>query len=131
MHVTRVAVGHSRLVYVIVADKRFQYGKARSKVAYIGTTQNGVSRVAQSAACWTDYVLGHRGVKAFEVRIVFCERRQNVKTWLKLEHALLIMFREVYGQVPTCNTQGKRMRETDEFRYFARTRIRRILEDLA
>jgi hypothetical protein len=100
MTVTRVVVGEEKLVYVIVADKKMEYSTGRSRVVYIGTTKNGVARVAQSAANWTDKVLGQRGVEAFEVRIVTCRPRQRVKSWIKLERALLLAFRERYGEVP-------------------------------
>jgi len=65
MRVTRVAVGNAKLVYVIVADKRLTYPEGRSKIAYVGTTKNGVSRVAQSAAFRTDQSLNRRGVQSF------------------------------------------------------------------
>jgi hypothetical protein len=55
--VTRVAARHVKLVYVIVADKRLKYPRGRSGIVYIGTTRNGFSRVAQSAADWTDFIL--------------------------------------------------------------------------
>lgn len=130
MTVTRVVVGEDKLVYVIVADKKIQYQKGRSRIVYIGTTKNGVTRVAQSAAQRTDAVLGLRGVESFEVRIVTCRPRQRVKTWIKLERALLLAFRERYGEVPSCNTQGKGISEADEFDYFTKSRLNRILEEL-
>jgi len=129
--VTRVAAGKDKLVYVIVADKKIDYPNGRTKVVYIGTTRNGVARVAQSAANWTDAVLSLHGVESFTVRIITCRPRQRVKTWIKLERALLLAFREHYGEVPKCNTQGKGISETDEFEYFTKSRLGRILEDLA
>lgn len=66
-----------------------------------------------------------------EVRIITCGTRQNVKTWVKLERALLLVFRQKYGDIPKCNTMGTKIRESDEFRYFTRARIRSILESLA
>lgn len=131
MNVTRVSVRHDKLVYVIVADKKFQYPRGRSRVAYIGTTKNGVSRVAQSAAYRSDEILRKRGVQEFHVRIVACRPRQRVKTWRKLERALLIVFRETYGKVPLCNSYGRAMTLGDELEYFSRARLKRILEDLA
>ena len=43
---TRIAVGRRKLVYVLVADKTLRYASGKSRVVYIGTTQNGASRVA-------------------------------------------------------------------------------------
>ena len=131
MRVTRVSVRHDKLVYIIVADKKLQYPKGRSKVAYIGTTKNGVSRVAESAAYRTSKILKLRGVEEFCVRIVACRPRKHVKTWMQLERALLVTFRGMYGQVPICNSHGKSMSERSVFDYFARSRVRRVLEDLA
>jgi hypothetical protein len=63
--------------------------------------------------------------------VITCRPRQRVKTWVKLERALLLSFKELYGEVPKCNTQGKNIIEIDEFDYFRRDRLKRILEDLA
>jgi hypothetical protein len=128
--VTRVAAGKDKLVYVIVADKKIDYPQERTRVVYIGTTKNGVERVAQSAANKTDEVLSLHGVESFTVRIITCRPRQRVKTWIKLERALLLAFRERYGSVPKCNIQGKGISEKDEFDYFTKSRLNRILEDL-
>ena len=131
MEISRISIGNEKLVYVILADTKLNYPGGRSRVAYIGTTKNGISRVANSVAERAPVVLRLRGVESFEVRIVTCRPRQRVKTWLKLERALLLSFRELYGEVPRCNTHGKNIVERDEFRYFARSRLNRILEDLA
>jgi len=50
-----------------------------------------------------------------------------METWKKLERALLLTFRQEYGDVPKCNTQGKRMRWRDERNYFTEGRLRTIL----
>lgn len=131
MRVTRVAVGKAKLVYLIVADKKLSYPEGRSKIAYVGTTKNGVWRVAQSAAHRTYEILTRRGVQSFRVHVVTCRPRQNVKTWLKLERAFLLAFREMFGAVPVCNSHGKKIAERDEFDYFARARIGRVIEDLS
>jgi hypothetical protein len=44
---------------------------------------------------------------------------------------MLLMFREMYGEIPKCNTHGRNIKQVDEFRYFRKEGIRRILEDLA
>lgn len=129
--VERVPLDGQKLVYVLVQDKKHKYRKGRSRVVYIGTTKNGWGRVAQSAAAKADAILGGRGVRKFTARVVTCRSRQRVKTWLKLERALLIAFKAVYGEVPALNTQGRRIKELDEFRYFKRVRLQRVLDDLA
>ena len=129
---TRVSIGGEKLVYVLAADKRLEYETGKSRIAYIGTTRNGASRVASSVASRAYEILGIRGVRSFKARIVTCRPRQNVETWRLLERALLLEFRNQFGEVPWCNTHGKRMRERDEFtRYFRRSRIRDIVEDLS
>lgn len=106
--VNRISVGKLTLVYVLLADKKIQYKTGRSRVVYIGTTKNGIDRVAQSVATKAEEVLeGMWGVWELEARIVTCTPRQNVKSWHKLERAMLLTFREIFGQIPACNTQGK------------------------
>jgi hypothetical protein len=88
------------------------------------STKNGLdSRQA-------DEILGLRGVKSCRAYIITCRARQRVRTWLKLECALLIVFRELYGRVPECNSHGKGMKRKDEFEYFSYARVRRVIEEL-
>lgn len=128
---SRVVLGNLKLVYVLVTDKRLKYPTGKSRVAYIGTTKNGVARIAQSVATRSDSILKLVGVKTFRARVVTCRPRQKVKIWHKLERALLIAFRDAYGAVPVCNSKGKKMKETNEFALFARARINEVLADLA
>lgn len=39
LHATRISIGKLKLVYVLVADRRLQYPKRKSRIAYIGTTK--------------------------------------------------------------------------------------------
>jgi tagatose-1,6-bisphosphate aldolase non-catalytic subunit AgaZ/GatZ len=130
MEVTRVSIGKKRLVYVIVTKKPLKYKWGRSRIAYIGTTQKGLSRIAQSVAARAQEVLDLYGVREFWVRVVTCSPKPGVKTWVKLERAMILSFREKYGEVPKCNKQGKKIREKDEFKYFTRSRIKTILSRL-
>jgi len=131
MQVTRIAIGNKKLVYAILTPKPHRYPWGRSRVVYIGTTKNGVSRVAQSAASKSDDVLRRlRGVKDFYVRIITCTARKNVKSWKKLERALILVFRKEYGDIPYCNKQGTGYKWTDELDYFKETRLKAILESL-
>lgn len=131
MSATRVSIGRAKLVYLLITDKRLKYPSGKSRIAYIGTTKKGVSRLAQSVAARADDILALHGVQSFHVRVVTCRPRQRVKTWIKLERAMLIYFREMYGSVPRCNTHGVRMKRTDEFDYFSPKGVRTVLEDLA
>ena len=76
-------------------------------------------------------ILELRGVRSFTARIITCPPRRNVSTWLKLERALLLGFKEKFGEVPKCNSHGKRMKETDEFRYFRKKGVLRVVDDLS
>ena len=131
LRATRVTIGKKKLVYVLIADKRLRYERDKSRIAYIGTTKKGVARIAQSVATRAAKILNLNGVRTFHARVVTCNLRKNVKTWLKLERGLLICFRERFGEVPTCNTHGKKMKERDVFRYFAKGRVRNIINELS
>jgi len=85
MEVTREVRGKKKLVYIIVAKKPLKYHLGRSKIVYIGTTKNGMNRLAQSVAARAPAVLDIRGVREFLVRIMVCAPRSKVKTWEKLD----------------------------------------------
>lgn len=127
----RVALDHERLVYVICADRKLKYPNGYSQIAYIGTTKNGISRVASSAAYRSWDVLWSHGVQSLDVRIVTCRPRQGFKSWLKLERALILAFREKFGEPPMCNVQGRAMKLRDEFDRFSFERLNRILDTLS
>jgi hypothetical protein len=131
LRATRVTAGKMKLVYLLIADKRLNYKSGKSRIAYIGTTKKGVARIAQSAAARADDILSLRGVRTFHARIVTCNPRQNVKTWMKLERGLLLCFRQRFGEVPQCNSHGKRMKETDEFYYFAKKGVMNVIDELS
>ena len=130
LRVTRTAIQSDKLVYVLLGDKKVKYQDGRSRIFYIGTTKTGASRVAGSAANRATDILQHRGVKSLEAHIVTCKPRQRIKMWNKLERAMLLVFRDLFGEAPKCNSHGKKIKETDEFDYFARTRIEQIIRDL-
>ncbi|WP_454828836.1 hypothetical protein [Pseudoxanthomonas wuyuanensis] len=127
----RVILHNEKLVYVLIANKKFEYADGRSKIVYIGTTEKGGARIAQSVAARSRAILELRGVTEFEARTITCKPRQRVKMWYKLERALLLSFKEKFGEVPRCNIQGKNILEVDEFNYFSKPRLKRILEDLS
>jgi hypothetical protein len=128
---TRVSIGRSKLVYILIADKRLKYLQGKSRIAYIGTTKKGVGRVAGSVASRAEHILSLHGVNSFHARVVTCRPRRNVSTWIKLERALLLAFKERFGTVPECNSHGKQMKERDEFRYFHKHGVEGIIEELS
>lgn len=130
LHVTREAIRKKKVVYVILANKKLRYPYGKSRVAYIGTTKKGFGRIASSAASRAEKLLSLHGVNEFSVQVVSCQSRQSVQTWNKLERALLLGFRERFGEVPKANTQGKKIKEKDEFKYFTMSRIRHIIKEL-
>ena len=130
--VRRVALEHERLVYVICADRKLRYKNgAYSHIAYIGTTKKGIARVAGSAAFRAQEVLWSHGVQSFDVRLVTCRGRNGIRSWCRLERAMLIAFREMFGTVPLCNVQGSGFVEDREFVTFRRSRIDQIIRDLS
>jgi hypothetical protein len=131
LEVDRVSIGHLKLVYVICADRKVRYPEGRSRVVYICTTKNGIDRVAQSGAIRSDRVLNLHGINSFQVRIVTCTPRQHVKTWHKLERALILYFRDTYGAAPICNETGHNMAWRGERDLFAVKRLWDIIEDLS
>jgi hypothetical protein len=98
--ITRTALHASQLVYVASASKIVRYPWGKSRIAYIGTTKNGAYRIAGSAARKAPSLLTTYGIKHLEFFVVTCTAQQAVKTWRKLERALLIRFRELFGAVP-------------------------------
>jgi hypothetical protein len=128
LEVTRIGMGNQKLVYVLVANKRFSYPFAKSAIAYIGTTRKGFERVASSAAGRAEGIFSERpGIQTVTARIVTCAPRKHVASWKKLERALLQAFKHEYGAVPVFNSQGKGMRETDEYEYFSREAVRKCI----
>lgn len=125
--ITRAAVKSEKLVYVAVANRSLPYEYGRSRIAYIGTTRHGAHRMAASAANKAKEMLDLHGVKELCFFTVTCKSRQNVRSWAKLERALLLVFREKFGEIPECNTQGSRMKWTDELTYFTRQRLEAVI----
>ncbi len=126
--ITRDALGAQKLVYLAVANKPYKYPFGyRSPILYIGTTKAGARRIAQSAAARAERFLGRRGVSRVQFHIVSCTPLQRVKTWLKLERALLLAFKHTYGAVPLGNSSGKNSRWRDELDYFSEKRLVAVL----
>lgn len=127
----RLLIGNKKLVYVLVAPRPIRYSWGRSRILYIGTTKRGSSRVAHSVAARADHILQQHAIRSFDARIITCSPRPAVRTWVKLERALLLCFREIYGELPLCNSRGLRMRPGDELAYFRRDRLVSVLQELS
>lgn len=128
--INRIAFKDTKLVYVARANKKIKYPWGRSRIAYIGTTKKGARRIASSAVWKGADLLFEYGIKHLELIVVLSTRRQGIETWRKLERALIIRFREMYGAIPKGNNQGQKMRWDDERDYFALNRLDKIIEQL-
>jgi hypothetical protein len=128
--VTRLPGSPSKLCYVVTANKIVAYSSGRSKVVYIGATEEGLGRLVTTVAARSEEIFASHDLTHFDAHVVTCKSVPRIETWRKLERALLIMFRELYGQPPLFNRHGGGIQEEDEFTYFTRERIRNVLEDL-
>jgi len=126
--ITRQSVGPQKLVYLAVANKprKYPFGY-RSPILYIGTTKKGAGRIAQSAAARAETLLAGHGVRQISFHIVRCTPLRKVKTWVKLERALLLAFKHTYGSVPIANASGKNARWRGELDYFSEKRLVAVL----
>lgn len=131
LRASRVTIGKAKLVYLLITDKRLKYPKGKSRIAYIGTTRKGLARIAQSVSSRANDILSLAGVRQFHARVVTCKPRQHVKTWHKLERALLILFKARFGAVPRCNSHGSQMKATNEFDYFHRVGVGNVIDELS
>lgn len=137
--VTRASTGKDTLVYVFVSDRKHKYKSGRSRIVYIGKTENGIARVTASASERANEILAEHGVLSFQARLVHysAEQIDLRRKWLRsppilLERALIIVFVELFGVRPLCNRTGHRMKARyGEFDKFSKGRIKMIIEDLS
>jgi hypothetical protein len=115
-------------VYVARANKKLKYQLRKSSIAYIGTTKNGGNRIAASAAKQANDLLGTHGIKQLTFFVVTCRAQRNVESWKFLERALIIRFRELFGQVPVGNKQFKNAPRGQEFGYFSDSSLDKVLK---
>ena len=129
--ITRSATRNDKLVYVAKANKPVPYPQGSSHIVYIGTTKAGARRIAQSAAYRAEHLLGLRGVSSLEFyTVVVTNTVQGLKSWQKLERALIVRFRERYGKPPKANVVGKKMRLHGEQKYFSYEKLNKIIDKL-
>lgn len=123
-----------RLVYLLVANRPRRYGKEYSRIVYIGTTSHGVRRMAQSAAKRiSEHSRQLHGLRRLDVFAIWAKSLKGRQTkrgmahWRLLERALLLRFKEQYGEQPALNQTGQRMRERHEFDVFRKKTIDRLI----
>jgi hypothetical protein len=109
MTVHRRILARHRIVYLLVGKKTFRYKGGRSRIAYIGTSKKGASRIASSAAHRADEFFSKWGSRQMEVFIASCSARPGLKSWTHLEHALLARFLQLYRELPFCNRNGYKL----------------------
>lgn len=120
-----------KLVYVVLANKLIKYPEGRSRVIYIGRTKKGEGRPASNAASKSLEAFENlHGVKFTEVRILVSQKRQNLETWAKLESALLVLFKHLYGKLPQYNKKLEEFHHIEQVeRFFSEKRLRFILRE--
>jgi hypothetical protein len=82
IEINRISIIDLKLVYVILANKKIKYPSGYSPVVYIGTTQNGIARVAPSAAYRAEEILYDHGINSLQVRIGYMSRSTRDQTTL-------------------------------------------------
>lgn len=121
--VNRKAIEANKVVYVALANKRVRYPTGTSAIVYIGSTMNGVSRIAASAAQKATALLSDHGFKQLNFYVVSCSSKKSVPTWKRLEAALLVVFRQVNGAIPKLNRQGSKLNGEAALAYFSRAKL--------
>jgi hypothetical protein len=131
MTVYDTGIKNDKLVYLIVASRPIHYPTGRSHIAYIGSTEHGIARMAQSAAFRAQDILKLHGVSKFDVYPISAAARPGAKSWWKkLERAFIIGFREEFGDPPILNDRGRKFRRTNEFELFTESVVKDILHRL-
>ena len=125
--VDKSAVRRKHLVYLLVSERAAKYAYGRPHVVYIGETAKGVSRIAKSVAFRAKQIFGMYGNRRLEVRVVSCPRRPGLSMWKILERDLLKCFKGLYGELPKCNTQGKKLNPNNLSGYFNAKKLNSIL----
>ena len=126
--ITRSATRKQKLVYIAQANKQCRYRHGRSAIVYIGTTEKGANRIAQSAVNKAHQILAEHGFNTLRFFVITCTPIKRVRTWKKLERALILTFRCLYGEPPIGNTAGKKYKWDDEKDYFKVSALEKAIE---
>jgi hypothetical protein len=125
--VDRAAIKAMHLVYLLVADKPQRYPWRKSPILYVGTTANGVGRIAGSAAHRAEDIFAQYGTRRFVARVVTCQRRAGMPTWKVLEKDLIRRFKAHHGEVPLLN-EWKNLNPHHLSGYFSERKLDKILK---
>jgi hypothetical protein len=117
------------MVYILVANKSYKYPSGRrSRIVYIGTTGKGARRPATSAVDKASEAFAElRGVTKIEAHIATCAARKRVKTWERLEDALLAAFHALYFELPPYNKKKGAVRFVEDVTLFREKALRKLL----
>jgi hypothetical protein len=116
------------LVYVLTTNRPLKYRYGRSTIAYIGTTKRGLKRIAESVADRSERILKNHGITTLTAHLLTTRGRRGARVWQKLERALIISFRERYGETPRYNKHGIGWQWKDERNYFSESAVRKLIE---
>ncbi len=116
------------VVYVLTANRLIKYAQERSHVVYVGRSDFGLPRLCASAAIRGRRAFqDERGIRSIHVWPLTWATGRDVGTAKVLERAFLLRFREFHGEIPILNKQGTGMRERDEFDFFRRIAVDRVI----
>ena len=82
-----------------------------------------MARIAASAAGKAQALLKTHELKSLSFFVVTCKPRQNVETWSKLDHALIVALKFNLGTPPRLNKQGVNMGWGDTLSYFTKAAL--------
>ena len=131
LSISRIVTPPERTAYLAIASRPLRYRYGRSRIAYVGTTRAGIRRVAASAAGKAPAILNAPGVKRVDFYAVTCRPGPQGRIWKNLERGLLLVFRELYGEIPHYNAKSRRMKWGAERKYFSRSFLERVILQFA
>lgn len=127
--VQRSSRWNKRMVYILVANKSYQYDSGRrSHIVYIGTTGKGACRPATSAVDKANEAFKDlRGMKEIRVHIASCRGRKAMRTWEHLESALLATFRDLHWGLPKYNKRKGSVKHAEDIRHFRLKALQKVI----
>jgi hypothetical protein len=133
MTVFRTRYWKAHMVYILRADKPIRYETGHSRIVNIGETRKGTRRPAGSAASKSMRTFGVLpGIRRIDVHPLTFRGIQSVRMWEILERDLLATFREIFGEIPFYNQQGKGKKfSVDGIKYFRKSRLDKVVRLLS
>ena len=107
--ISRPATREKEFVYIAIANKRVSYlSNTKSRIVYIGQTNDGAYRLGTTAAERAYNLLFTHGVSTLTYYIIVPRGHRGLKDKCKVfETALLSEFKAMYGTPPKANKQSK------------------------